>query len=89
MPIDQIVDLSSSPASSPLPPQPTWEAEDEVMRAAKSFAQIFNGQLVNLEDQEGPTNSDSSEHVSQTEEASLSQQEHEENEDDEDDDVPF
>lgn len=89
MPIDQIVDLSSSPASSPLPPQPTWEAEDEVMRAAKSFAQIFNGQLVNLEDQEGPTNSDSCEHVSQTEEASSSQQEHEENEDDEDDDVPF
>ena len=31
-------------AASPAPPQ--WQAEDEVSRAAKSFAQMFNGQVV-------------------------------------------
>jgi DNA polymerase-3 subunit gamma/tau len=26
-----------------------WQEEDEVRRAAKSFAQMFNGQIVNLD----------------------------------------
>ncbi len=44
------------PQSSPLeatdgsPSQPVWSREDDVLRAAKSFAQMFNGQLVTLED---------------------------------------
>lgn len=48
------------PEVSPLPPPiPAWEAEDEVLRAAKSLAQMFNGQLVNLDGELPNTNTDS------------------------------
>jgi DNA polymerase-3 subunit gamma/tau len=46
----------SPPSPPPTPPadlptnlQPQWQDEDEVTRAAKSLAQMFNGQIVNLE----------------------------------------
>ncbi|WP_448604502.1 hypothetical protein, partial [Thermoleptolyngbya sp.] len=58
----------------PPPPIPTWEAEDEVLRAAKSLAQMFNGQLVNLD---GELPGASSADAGETDAA------------DEDDDVPF
>ncbi|WP_205370104.1 DNA polymerase III subunit gamma/tau [Thermoleptolyngbya sp. PKUAC-SCTB121] len=48
------------PEISPLPPPiPAWEAEDEVLRAAKSLAQMFNGQLVNLDGELPNANTDS------------------------------
>lgn len=34
------------PKSAPAETPPAWQAEDEVSRAAKSFAQMFNGQIV-------------------------------------------
>ncbi|MDX2098546.1 MAG: DNA polymerase III subunit gamma/tau [Leptolyngbyaceae cyanobacterium bins.59] len=37
------------PDPTPQPPIPSWE-EDEVTRAAKSLAYLFNGQIVNLDD---------------------------------------
>ncbi len=46
---------ASNPASPPA--APAWQAEDEVSRAAKSFAQMFNGQIVSNSDPE-PTASD-------------------------------
>ncbi|BAU40972.1 DNA polymerase III subunit gamma/tau [Leptolyngbya sp. O-77] len=70
--------IAPSPASTDAPPSPppipTWEAEDEVLRAAKSLAQMFNGQLVNLD---GELPGASSADVGETDAA------------EEDDDVPF
>lgn len=67
--------IAPSPASTDAPPPiPTWEAEDEVLRAAKSLAQMFNGQLVNLD---GELPGASSADVGETDTA------------EEDDDVPF
>ncbi len=40
----------STLASTEAPPTPGWIEEDEVLRAAKSFAEMFNGQIVNFED---------------------------------------
>jgi DNA polymerase-3 subunit gamma/tau len=66
--------LASTDAPPSPPPIPTWEAEDEVLRAAKSLAQMFNGQLVNLDgDLPGASGADAGE----TDAA------------EEDDDVPF
>ncbi|MFQ3629127.1 MAG: DNA polymerase III subunit gamma/tau [Cyanobacteriota bacterium] len=57
--------IAPPPASTdvppPPPPIPTWEAEDEVLRAAKSLAQMFNGQLVNLDGELPNVNTDSGE----------------------------
>jgi DNA polymerase-3 subunit gamma/tau len=55
-------ELSSNP--NPLDyqvPQKKWQEEDEVTRAAKSIAQMFNGQIVNLaDDLESPLDSEGS-----------------------------
>ncbi|MCU0527183.1 MAG: DNA polymerase III subunit gamma/tau [Elainella sp. Prado103] len=37
-------------APPPIEPSPGWQAEDEVSRAAKSLAQLFNGQVVSWEE---------------------------------------
>ena len=82
-------DPSSSPTAIP-PPSPDapdfptpplhWEAEDEVLRAAKSLAQMFNGQIVDL-DHDPILPSEGGDSTPPTDPASL--------EDDEEDDVPF
>jgi DNA polymerase-3 subunit gamma/tau len=84
------------PAISPTPDDesarytgPTWSDEDEVARAAKSFAQMFNGQIVELDDDLHPTDSqcsqsDSDRPASPSKNAALSPMSGEP-----DDDVPF
>ena len=41
--------MDSIPAS---PLQPSWQADSDLERSVKSFAQFFNGQIVNLEEDE-------------------------------------
>lgn len=43
------VAASAAPPEAPESPQP-WQNEDDVSRAAKSLAQMFNGQIVNYDD---------------------------------------
>ncbi|MDB9529417.1 DNA polymerase III subunit gamma/tau [Oscillatoria sp. CS-180] len=40
----------SAPESGIEPPQNTWQPQSDIDRAAKSFADFFNGQIVNLDD---------------------------------------
>lgn len=44
--------LPSVPTAETQPPQ-NWQPDDEVTKAAKSLAQMFNGQIVNLDDDLG------------------------------------
>jgi DNA polymerase-3 subunit gamma/tau len=81
-------------AATPSPPKPTeetaqpdpqtyWQDEDDVLKAAKSLAQMFNGQIVNLDDHEEPELGQSSGELG----SNLSETDAETGE--EDDDVPF
>jgi DNA polymerase III subunit gamma/tau len=42
--------LEPSPIEPPIAPHPAWQSDDDVTRSTKSFAQFFNGQIVNWED---------------------------------------
>ncbi|MBW4656467.1 MAG: DNA polymerase III subunit gamma/tau [Kaiparowitsia implicata GSE-PSE-MK54-09C] len=44
------VPTPSAPPPTEASPTPGWIEEDEVLRAAKSFADMFNGQIVNFDD---------------------------------------
>ncbi len=62
------VTSSAAPDAASRPPgesddgyvMPTWGSEDEVAQAAKSFAQMFNGEIVDLDDDFLPSPADSS-----------------------------
>lgn len=41
----------SAPASAEAPTPKTWQAESDLERSVKSFAQFFSGQIVNLDDE--------------------------------------
>lgn len=46
-----VADVAAPHSASPSPlPVESWQAEDEVTKAAKSLAQMFNGAIVNLDD---------------------------------------
>ncbi len=97
-----------APQSSPMeannasPSQPLWSREDDVLRAAKSFAQMFNGQLVTLDDDfsesegeepdnplETPLSSELSALTATSTVAVNAVSEPEDDSDDDDDDIPF
>ncbi len=74
--------VSPSPPSAASSPSEAWQQEDEVNRAAKSVAQMFNGQIVDLEESLQPV----TEAVLPTPADVV---EPEVDADDDDDDVPF
>jgi DNA polymerase-3 subunit gamma/tau len=98
MPIDAITDqppispdpepLVSPPIAPPAsPPDQTWELEDDVIRAAKTFAQMFNGQLVDSDDETELSSMDAGTTAEQVSELSSNQELEVDPEDD--DDIPF
>jgi DNA polymerase III subunit gamma/tau len=83
---------AADPTDHPIlepPDLPSWQDEDEVTKAAKSLAQMFNGQVVDLEDM--TANPISGELAFQQELAPVEEKaEDEENEDEDDEDeIPF
>jgi DNA polymerase-3 subunit gamma/tau len=44
---------SAPPPSAPEPAAQSWTAETDLDRAVKSFAEFFNGQIVDLDDDDG------------------------------------
>ncbi len=41
---------TQNPVASPAPPNPSWDIDNSVTQAVKSFAQFFNGAIVESED---------------------------------------
>ena len=75
-----------SPSSSAAPSSSeAWQQEDEVNRAAKSVAQMFNGQIVDLEESLQPV----PEAVLPTPADVVEPEVDTDDADDDDDDVPF
>lgn len=86
-PADPVMNRSSAPNLPAEPVEPAapemWQVEDEVTRAAKSLAQMFNGQIVSWDDpSEG-------ENRSPEEQMSLAPSSVESLDSDPDGDVPF
>lgn len=82
-PSQPTVPVVPPPSTSPLPTpgaSPSWQEEDEVSRAAKSLAQMFNGQIVSGADEV---------QMSSTETATLVAPDLEVEDGDPDGDVPF
>ncbi|HEY9643426.1 MAG TPA: hypothetical protein V6C57_23255, partial [Coleofasciculaceae cyanobacterium] len=93
----QPLEAGRSPVAQPRPPEPAiqtaapsraepaaWQSEDEVSRAAKSLAQMFNGQIVSSDSQVLPG---LAAELPPSQEAELIQEP--DGEPDEDEDVPF
>lgn len=82
----------SEPAFNPAPF--SWKDEDEVTKAAKSLAQMFNGEIVNLDDDHDPTDepinkpANTANHPASAESSTASAAAHP-SDDDDDNDVPF
>jgi DNA polymerase III subunit gamma/tau len=90
---------STTPPDPPVPPldhaiSPTvWQEEDEVTRAAKSLAQMFNGQIVAMDGEVIETNStvspSSNEFAFNQPELDPTEERDEEDVDEEDEELPF